>query len=166
MIELKNVTLSFGKETLFEDVSLKLTKGNCYGVIGANGAGKSTFLKLLNGELESTHGEIIVSKNERIATLKQDHHEFDNYTVMETVLMGNTKLYKIMKEKEEMYSKTDFSDDDGIRLGELESEFNDLNGWEAESDAATLLENLGIETSFHYSLLKDIPNNLKVKVTI
>ena len=166
MIELKNVTLSFGRETLFEEVSIKLTKGNCYGVIGANGAGKSTFLKLLNGELDTTHGEIIVSKNERIATLKQDHHEFDNYTVMETTLMGNTKLYEIMKEKEKMYAKTDFSDDDGIRLGELESEFNDLNGWEAESDAATLLENLGIDSSFHYSLLKDIPNNLKVKVLL
>ena len=166
MIELKNVTLSFGKETLFEDVNIKLTKGNCYGVIGANGAGKSTFLKLLNKELDTTHGEVIIPKNERVATLKQDHHEFDNYTVMETVLMGNTKLYEIMKEKEKMYAKTDFSDDDGIRLGELESEFNDLNGWEAESDAASLLENLGIDTSFHYSLLKDIPNNLKVKVLL
>ncbi len=166
MIELKNVTLAFGKEALFEDVNLKLTKGNCYGVIGANGAGKSTLLKLLSGELETTHGEITVSKNERIAVLKQNHHEFDTYTVMETVLMGNTKLYKIMKEKEEMYSKTEFSDDDGIRLGELEAEFNELNGWEAESEAATLLENLGVESSYHYTELSSVPNNLKVKVLL
>ena len=166
MIELKNVTLAFGKEALFEDVSLKLTKENCYGVIGANGAGKSTFLKLLNGDLETTHGEIIISKNERVAMLKQNHHEFDSYTVMETVLMGNTKLYQIMKEKEVLYSKTDFSDDDGIRLGELEGEFAELNGWEAESDAAELLENLGVEMSYHYTSMSEVPNNLKVKVLL
>ncbi len=166
MIELKNVTLAFGKEALFEDVSLKLTKENCYGVIGANGAGKSTFLKLLNGDLETTHGEITISKNERVAMLKQNHHEFDSYTVMETVLMGNTKLYQIMKEKEVLYSKTDFSDDDGIRLGELEAEFAELNGWEAESDAAELLENLGVEMSYHYTSMSEVPNNLKVKVLL
>ena len=166
MIELKNVTLAFGKEPLFEDVSLKLTKENCYGVIGANGAGKSTFLKLLNGDLETTHGEITISKNERVAMLKQNHHEFDSYTVMETVLMGNTKLYQIMKEKEVLYAKTDFSDDDGIRLGDLEAEFNELNGWEAESDAGELLENLGVEMAYHYTSMSDVPNNLKVKVLL
>ncbi len=166
MIQVNNVTLRFGKNTLFEDVNIKFTPGNCYGLIGANGAGKSTFLKLLSGELETTHGEIIISKDERVAVLKQNHYAYDEFTVMDTVIMGNTRLYDIMKEKEKMYSQTEFTDEDGIKLGELEAEFAELNGWEAESEAGALLDNLGIETDIHYSLMKDIPNNKKVKVLL
>ena len=166
MIQVNNVTLRFGKNTLFEDVNIKFTPGNCYGLIGANGAGKSTFLKLLSGEIETSHGEIIISKDERIAVLKQNHYQYDEYTVMDTVIMGNTRLYEIMKEKEKMYSQTEFTDEDGIKLGELEAEFAELNGWEAESEAGALLDNLGIETDIHYSLMKDIPNNKKVKVLL
>ena len=166
MIQVNNVTLRFGKNTLFEDVNIKFTPGNCYGLIGANGAGKSTFLKLLSGEIETSHGEIVISKDERIAVLKQNHYAYDDYSVIDTVIMGNTKLYDIMKEKEAMYSKTEFTDEDGIKLGELEAEFAELNGWEAESEAGELLDNLGIETDIHYSLMKDIPNNKKVKVLL
>ena len=166
MIQLNNVTLKFGKRTLFEDVNIKFTSGNCYGLIGANGAGKSTFLKLLSGEIDTTHGDIIVSKGERIAVLKQNHYEYDDERVIDTVIMGNTKLYQIMKEKEELYSHTEFTDADGIKLGELEAEFAEMNGWEAESDAAQLLSNLGVEIDLHYNLMKDIPNNKKVKVLL
>ena len=166
MIQLNNVTLKFGKRTLFEDVNIKFTAGNCYGLIGANGAGKSTFLKLLSGELETTHGDIVVTKGERIAVLKQDHYKYDNERVIDTVIMGNTKLYSIMKEKEELYSHTEFTDEDGIRLGNLEAEFAELNGWEAESEASELLNNLGVELDLHYTLMKDIPNNKKVKVLL
>lgn len=166
MIQVNNVTLKFGKKTLFEDVNVKFTSGNCYGIIGANGAGKSTFLKLISGELETTHGEIIISKGERVATLKQNHYEYDEFTVMDTVIMGNTKLYEVMKEKEKMYMQTEFTDEDGIKLGELEATFAELNGWEAESEAATLLTNLGIEEKFHYMLMKDVANNIKVKVLL
>ena len=166
MIQLNNVTLKFGKRTLFEDVNIKFTSGNCYGLIGANGAGKSTFLKLLSGEIDTTHGDIIVSKGERIAVLKQNHYEYDEERVIDTVIMGNTKLYQIMKEKEELYSHTEFTDADGIKLGELEAEFAEMNGWEAESDAAQLLSNLGVEIDLHYNLMKDIPNNKKVKVLL
>ena len=166
MIQLNNVTLKFGKRTLFEDVNIKFTPGNCYGLIGANGAGKSTFLKLLSGELETTHGDIVITKGERIAVLKQDHYKYDNERVIDTVIMGNTKLYQIMKEKEELYSHTEFTDEDGIRLGNLEAEFAELNGWEAESEASELLNNLGVELDIHYSLMKDIPNNKKVKVLL
>ena len=166
MIQLNNVTLKFGKRTLFEEVNIKFTSGNCYGLIGANGAGKSTFLKLLSGEIDTTHGDIIVSKGERIAVLKQNHYEYDNERVIDTVIMGNTKLYQIMKEKEELYSHTEFTDADGIKLGELEAEFAEMNGWEAESDAAQLLSNLGVEIDIHYNLMKDIPNNKKVKVLL
>ena len=166
MIQVNNVTLRFGKKTLFEDVNIKFTAGNCYGIIGANGAGKSTFLKLLSGELETTHGDIVISKNERIAILKQNHYEYDDFTVIDTVIMGNNELYKIMKEKENLYSQTEFSDEDGIKLGELEAAFAELNGWEAESEASELLNNLGIETNFHYSLMKELPNNKKVKVLL
>ncbi len=166
MIQLNNVTLKFGKRTLFEDVNIKFTAGNCYGLIGANGAGKSTFLKLLSGELETTHGDIVVTKGERIAVLKQDHYKYDNERVIDTVIMGNTKLYSIMKEKEELYSHTEFTDEDGIRLGNLEAEFAELNGWEAESEASELLNNLGVELDLHYALMKDIPNNKKVKVLL
>ena len=166
MIQVNNVTLRFGKKTLFEDVNIKFTSGNCYGLIGANGAGKSTFLKLLSGELETTHGDIVISKGERVAMLKQNHYEFDEFTVMDTVIMGNSELYKIMKEKEKMYSQTEFSDEDGIKLGELEAAFAELNGWEAENEASELLNNLGIENEFHYSLMKVLPNNKKVKVLL
>ncbi len=166
MIQVNNVTLTFGKRTLFEDVNIKFTPGNCYGLIGANGAGKSTFLKLLSGELETTHGEIIITKGERLAVLKQDHYAYDNEKVIDTVIMGNSRLYQIMKEKEELYSHTEFTDEDGIRLGNLEAEFLELNGWEAESEAAELLNNLGVEEKFHYELMKDVPNNQKVKVLL
>lgn len=166
MIQVNNVTLRFGKKTLFEDVNIKFTSGNCYGLIGANGAGKSTFLKLLSGELETTHGDIVISKGERVAILKQNHYEYDEFTVIDTVIMGNSELYKIMKEKEKMYSQTEFSDEDGIKLGELEAAFAELNGWEAESEASQLLNNLGIENEFHYSLMKELPNNKKVKVLL
>ncbi len=165
MIQVNNVTLRFGKRTLFEDVNLKFTKGNCYGLIGANGSGKSTFLKLLSGEIETTHGEIIIPSNERVAILKQNHYEYDDYSLIDTVIMGNTKLYKIMQEKEKMYSKTDFTDEDGIKLGELEAAFAEMDGWNAESDASELLNNLGISED-HYSLMKNIPNPQKVKVLL
>lgn len=166
MIQTKDVTLRFGKRTLFEDVNIKFTAGNCYGLIGANGAGKSTFLKLLSGEIETTSGEIIISKGERLSTLKQDHYAYEDYTVMDTVIMGNTKLYSIMKEKEELYSHTEFTDEDGMRLAELEGEFMELNGWEAESEAGELLSNLGIDVLQHYCLMSEIPAKVKVKVLL
>lgn len=166
MIQTKNVTLKFGKRTLFEDVNIKFTPGNCYGLIGANGAGKSTFLKLLSGEIETTSGEIIISKGERLSTLKQDHYAYEGNTVINTVIMGNTKLYNIMKEKEELYSHTEFTDEDGMRLAELEGEFMELNGWEAESEAGELLSNLGIDVLKHYSLMSEIPAKEKVKVLL
>ncbi|MDD6878873.1 MAG: ATP-binding cassette domain-containing protein [bacterium] len=166
MIQLNNVTLKFGKRTLFEDVNIKFINGNCYGLIGANGAGKSTFLKLLSGEIETTHGEISITKGERIAVLQQDHNKYNDERVIDTVIMGNSRLYQIMKEKEELYSHTEFTDEDGIRLGNLEAEFAEANGWEAESDAAELLGNLGVDVSFHYELMKDLPNNKKVKVLL
>ena len=166
MIQVNNVTLRFGKRTLFEDVNIKFTAGNCYGLIGANGAGKSTFLKLLSGDIETSHGEIVISKGERLAVLKQNHYEYDEYSVIDTVIMGNSVLYDIMKEKEKMYSQTEFTDEDGIKLGELEAAFAELNGWEAESDASELLNNLGVEEEFHYLLMKELPNNKKVKVLL
>ena len=166
MIQAKDVTLRFGKRTLFEDVNIKFTAGNCYGLIGANGAGKSTFLKLLSGELETSSGEIIISKGERISVLKQDHYAYEEETVMNTVIMGNMKVYSIMKEKEELYSHTDFTDADGMKLAELEAEFMELNGWEAESEAGELLSNLGIPVLNHYSFMKEIPTKMKVKVLL
>ncbi len=166
MIQVKNVTLRFGKRTLFEDVNIKFTPGNCYGIIGANGAGKSTFLKLLSGELDTTSGEIIVDKNERVSVLKQDHYAYEENTVMETVLMGNEKLFRIMKEKEELYSHTEFSDEDGMRLAELEGEFMEMNGWDAESDAASLLSNLTVEPSKHFLKMSELPAKEKVKVLL
>ena len=166
MIQVNNVTLRFGKRTLFEDVNIKFTPGNCYGLIGANGAGKSTFLKLLSGELDTTHGEIIITPGERLAILKQNHYEFDEEKVIDTVIMGNKRLYDIMKEKEELYSHTEFSDEDGMKLANLEAEFMDLNGWEAESEAAELLNNLGVEVELHQLLMKELPNNKKVKVLL
>ena len=145
MISVNNVTLRFGKKTLFENVNLKFTNGNCYGLIGANGAGKTTFLKLLSGELETSSGEITIGKDERLAFLEQDHYKYDNYSVIDVVLMGNKKLYDIKIEKEELYNHTEFSDADGIRLGELEAEFAEMNGWGAESEAGELLSSLGIQ---------------------
>ena len=166
MIQVNNVSLRFGKKTLFEDVNLKFTNGNCYGVIGANGAGKSTFLKLLSGEIETTSGDISISKGERVATLKQNHYEYDDFSVIDTVIMGNSRLYEIMKEKEKMYSLTTFTDEDGIKLGELEAEFAEMNGWEAESDATSLLNNLRVDEKYYNMQMKDIPNNEKVKVLL
>lgn len=166
MIELKNVSLKFGKNTLFENVNMKFLPGNCYGIIGANGAGKSTFLKLLSRELDTTTGDIIVGKNERISVLKQDHFAYEEKTLIDTVIMGNSKLYEIMEEKNELYSHTEFTEKDGIKLGELEAEFAELNGWEAESDAGNLLSNLGIDVVDHYRLMKELPEKDKVKVLL
>ena len=166
MINVNNVTLRFGKRTLFENVNLKFTNGNCYGVIGANGAGKTTFLKLLSGELETSSGEIIIGKDERMAVLEQDHYKFDDMKVLDVVIMGNKKLYDIMKEKEMLYSQTEFSDEDGLRLGELEAEFAEMDGWSAESDASILLANLGVSEVNYDKLMKDIKNTDKVKVLL
>jgi ATPase subunit of ABC transporter with duplicated ATPase domains len=166
MISANNVTLRIGKKALFEDVNIKFTEGNCYGLIGANGAGKSTFLKILSGELESTNGDIVLTPGQRLSFLKQDHFQYDEYTVLDTVIMGNARLYEIMKEKDAIYAKEDFTDEDGIRASELEGEFADMNGWEAESDAATLLNGLGIETELHYSMMKDLLGAQKVKVLL
>ena len=166
MIQVSNVSLKFGKRTLFEDVNLKFTNGNCYGLIGANGSGKSTFLKLLSGELETTTGEITITKGERISILKQDHYEYDEKRVMDVVLMGNSRLYEIIEEKDKMYSQTEFTDEDGMKLANLEAEFMELDGWNAESDAATLLNNLGINEEYHYLTMKEIPVKLRVKVLL
>ena len=166
MISANNVTLRIGKKALFEDVNIKFTEGNCYGLIGANGAGKSTFLKILSGELDSTNGEIVITPGQRLSFLKQDHFQYDEYPVLDTVIMGNARLYEIMKEKEAIYAKEDFTDEDGIRASELEAEFADMDGWEAESDAATLLNGLGIDTDLHYTLMKDLLGAQKVKVLL
>lgn len=166
MLQVNNLSLKFNTRVLFENVNLKFEKGNCYGVIGANGAGKSTFLKVLSGEIDSTTGDVVMSKGERMSVLKQDHNAYDEYTVLETVIMGNTKLYSIIKEKEALYSKTDFTEEDGLKLGELESEFADLNGWNAESDAAILLNGLGIDVSYHNKYMKDLSGAEKVKVLL
>ena len=166
MISTSNISLRFGKKALFEDVNIKFVPGHCYGLIGANGAGKSTFLKILTGEIEPTSGEVIITPGERLSFLKQDHFQYDEYTVLDTVIMGNQRLYEIMKEKDAIYAKPDFSDEDGIRASELEGEFAEMNGWEAESDAATLLNGLGVDTEYHYSTMKDLNGNLKVKVLL
>ncbi|MCI8461184.1 MAG: ATP-binding cassette domain-containing protein [Bacilli bacterium] len=166
MIQVNNVSLKFGKRTLFEDVNIKFTNGNCYGLIGANGSGKSTFLKLLSGELETTTGEITITKDERLSILKQDHYEFDDKRVLDVVIMGNSKLYEIMEEKNKMYSQTEFSEEDGMKLANLEAEFMDLDGWNAEPDAAQLLNNLGVAEEFHYMNMGDIPVKLRVKVLL
>ena len=149
MIQACNVTYRVGKKALFEDVNIKFTEGNCYGLIGANGAGKSTFLKILSGELETTNGDIVISPGQRLSVLEQDHFKYDAYPVMDTVIMGNQHLYDIMKEKDAIYEKPDFSDEDGIRAAELEAEFAELNGWEAESDASRILQGLGIDPAKH-----------------
>ena len=166
MIQVSNVSLKFGKRVLFEDVNIKFTNGNCYGLIGANGSGKSTFLKLLSGELDTTTGEITVSKGERISILKQDHYQFDDKRVIDVVIMGNSKLYEIMEEKDKMYQQTEFSEEDGMKLANLEAEFMDLDGWNAEPDAAQLLNNLGVDEKFHYMNMGDLPVKLRVKVLL
>ena len=166
MILTSNVSLRFGKRTLFEDVNLKFTDGNCYGLIGANGAGKSTFLKILSGEIETTTGEVIMPNNERLSVLKQDHSLYDNEKVLTAVIMGNKKLYQLMIDREAIYLKEDFTDEDGIRAGKLEEEFAKLNGWEAETDAAKLLSGLGVETENHEKLVKDLKEEDKVKVLL
>ncbi len=166
MISANNITLRLGKKALFEDVNIKFTAGNCYGLIGANGAGKSTFLKILSGKLEPTNGDVIIDPGERLSVLEQDHFKYDDYLVLDTVIMGNKRLYEIMKEKEAIYAKEDFTEEDGIKASELEGEFATMNGWEAESDAATLLNGLGIPTDFHYTSMADLDGNMKVKVLL
>ncbi len=166
MIQANNVTLRIGKKALFEDVNIKFTEGNCYGVIGANGAGKSTFLKILSGKLETTGGDVIITPGQRLSVLEQDHFKYDDCVVMDTVIMGNERLYQIMKEKDALYAKEEFTDEDGIRASELEAEFAEMDGWEAESNAATLLNGLGIDTDLHYSIMKDLDSNIKVKVLL
>ena len=166
MISANNVTLRIGKKALFEDVNIKFTEGNCYGLIGANGAGKSTFLKILSGKLETTKGDVVITPGQRLSVLEQDHFKYDEYPVMDTVIMGNDRLYEIMKEKDAIYAKEDFTDEDGIRASELEGEFAEMDGWEAESNAAMLLNGLGIDTDYHYSLMKDLDGNVKVKVLL
>lgn len=166
MISANNVTLRLGKKALFEDVNIKFTEGNCYGLIGANGAGKSTFLKILSGQLETTNGEIIITPGQRLSVLEQDHFKYDTYPVMDVVIMGNARLYEIMKEKDAIYAKEDFTDEDGIRASELEGEFAEMDGWDAETNAAMLLNGLGIETDLHYSIMSDLNGSEKVKVLL
>ena len=166
MISANNVSLRFGKKALFEDVNIKFTEGNCYGIIGANGAGKSTFLKILSGELETTTGDISITPGQRLSVLEQDHFKYDAYSVMDTVILGNPRLYEIMKEKDAIYAKEDFTDEDGIRASELEAEFAELDGWEAESNAANLLNGLGIDTELHYAQMSELGGNEKVKVLL
>ena len=166
MISANGITLRLGKKALFEDVNIKFTPGNCYGLIGANGAGKSTFLKILSGQIEPTNGDVVITPGERLSFLEQDHFKYDAYTVLDTVIMGNARLYEIMKEKDAIYAKPDFNEEDGIKAAELEGEFANMNGWEAESDAAALLNGLGVDTQHHYTLMSDMPSNLKVKVLL
>ena len=166
MISANNVTLRLGKKALFEDVNIKFTEGNCYGLIGANGAGKSTFLKILSGKLETTSGDVTITPGQRLSVLEQDHFKYDAYPVMDVVIMGNERLYQIMKEKDAIYAKEDFSDEDGIRASELEAEFAEMDGWEAESNASMLLNGLGIDSSLHYSVMSDLNGNEKVKVLL
>jgi ATPase subunit of ABC transporter with duplicated ATPase domains len=166
MLTVSNVSLQFGKRVLFDEVNVKFVNGNCYGVIGANGAGKSTFLKILTGDQDPTTGRIDLEPGKRMAVLSQNHFGFDEFPVLQTVIMGHKRLYEIMVEKDALYSKPDFSDEDGMRTAELEAEFADLEGWNAETDAATMLSNLGIKESHHYSLMGDLPNELKVRVLL
>ncbi|WP_378954691.1 ABC-F family ATP-binding cassette domain-containing protein [Pelosinus sp. sgz500959] len=166
MISTSKLTLRYGKRALFEDVNIKFTAGNCYGLIGANGTGKSTFLKILSGEIEPSSGEVCITPGERLAVLKQDHYEFDEVEVLKTVIMGHARLYEIMEAKEVLYSKAEFTDEDGIKVGELEGEFAELNGWEAETEAAKMLMGLGIGEEFHYKFMKDLSGNEKVRVLL
>ncbi|MDO4735321.1 MAG: ATP-binding cassette domain-containing protein, partial [Lachnospiraceae bacterium] len=166
MISANNVTLRIGKKALFEDVNIKFVEGQCYGLIGANGAGKSTFLKILTGQLEPSKGDVTITPGQRLSFLEQDQSKYDDQVVLDTVIQGNARLYEIMKEKEALYAKPDFSEEDGMKASELETEFAEMDGWEAESDAATLLNGLGIDTEFHYSMMKDLPGAMKVKVLL
>jgi ATPase subunit of ABC transporter with duplicated ATPase domains len=166
MITVSNLSLQYGKRVLFDEVNLQFTPGNCYGVIGANGAGKSTFLKILSGEIESTSGNVFIQPGARMAVLKQNHFEFDDFTVLDTVIMGHRRLYDLMKEKDALYSKPDFSDEDGIKAAELEAEFAEMEGWNAESDAANLLSGLGIKENIHYKLMKELSGTEKVRVLL
>lgn len=166
MLTATGVTVRFGKRTLFEDVNIKFNKECCYGIIGANGAGKSTFLKVLSGEIEPSKGEVSKEKNERLSVLKQDHFAYEQYTVMDTVIMGNSELYQIMKEKDEIYAKPDFSEADGMRAAKLEEKFSELDGWNAEADGAVLLNDLGIEADKHYKLMSELEAKDKVKVLL
>lgn len=166
MLSVSNLSLRYGKRVLFEDVNIRFTEGNCYGIIGANGAGKSTFLKILSGDIDPTTGKVEISKDQRMSVLKQDHYEFDDIEVLQTVIMGNQPLYKVMKEKDDLYAKEDFSEEDGLKAGELEATFAEMDGWNAESDAATLLSNLGITEDLHYKQLKELDGNQKVRVLL
>ncbi len=166
MIQASNITLRLGKKALFEDVNIKFTEGNCYGLIGANGAGKSTFLKILTGEIEPSKGEVIITPGQRLSFLKQDHFKYNEFVVLDTVIMGNERLYQIMKEKDEIYAKENFSEEDGIKAGKLEEEFANMDGWNAESDAATLLNGLGLPTDIHYKKMSELPDSDKVKVLL
>ena len=166
MIQASNITLRLGKKALFEDENIKFTEGNCYGLIGANGAGKSTFLKILTGEIEPSKGEVIITPGQRLSFLKQDHFKYNEFVVLDTVIMGNERLYQIMKEKDEIYAKEDFSEEDGIKAGKLEEEFANMDGWNAESDAATLLNGLGLSTDIHYKKMSELPDSEKVKVLL
>ena len=166
MLKTVNLGLQYGSRVLFKDVNITFTKGNCYGIIGANGAGKSTFLKLLSGEIESTSGEVILDKNERMSILRQDQNAFNNETVLNTVLLGHKRLIEIMKEKDELYAKEDFTDEDGVRAAELEGEFAELGGWDAESDAETLLNGIGVPSEYHYMLMGELDAKLKIKVLL
>ena len=166
MISANNVTLRVGKKALFEEVNIKFTPGNCYGIIGANGAGKSTFLKILSGQIETTNGDVVISDGERLSFLEQDHFKYDEDVVLDTVIAGNARLFEVKNEKDAIYAKEDFTDEDGIRASELEAEFAEMNGWEAESDAESLLNGLGIETEYHYKLMKELDGAQKVKVLL
>ena len=166
MITVSNVSVQFGGSTLFKNVNLKFTNGNCYGVIGANGAGKSTFLRVLCGELEPASGEVVMPKEERLSVLKQDHFAYDEYTVLDTVIMGNARLYEIMQEKDALYAKEDFTEEDGVKASELEAEFAELNGWEAESDASKLIQGLGLSEDILYTQISLLSGNEKVKVLL
>ena len=164
MLQVVNVSLAFGGRSLFKNVNLKFTKGNCYGIIGANGAGKSTFLRILSKELEPNSGEVLMDKNERMSKLEQNQNKYDDYTLIDTVIIGHKRLKEIMNQKEELYNKAEFTEEDGILLGDLEAEFSELNGWEAESDAASLLNALGIDSDMHYDLMGSTDPKVKVKV--
>ena len=166
MISVNNVTLAYGKRVLFDEVNINFTKGNCYGIIGANGAGKSTFMKIVSGEIEPNKGTIDITPGERMAVLNQNQFAFDEFTVLQTVLMGHKKMWQIMHDKDALYAKEDFSEADGLKAGELEEQFGEMGGYTAESDAATLLSELGVEDALHQQLMKDIAANLKVRVLL
>ncbi|MCB1314604.1 MAG: ATP-binding cassette domain-containing protein, partial [Leptospiraceae bacterium] len=166
MISVQNITLRYGQRALFEEVNLKFTPGNCYGIIGANGAGKSTFLKILSGEEDNHLGEVILPSDQRLAVLKQDHYAYNEYPVLKTVIMGYKRLYEIMEERDAIYAKSDFSDEDGVRASELEEEFSEMGGWEAEAEAASMLEGLGISQELHAKLVKDLNDTEKVRVLL